>query len=261
MLPEMRPGFVLLSLVLVSACGSGLRAAARFDRRPEASLVAPSQIGEVASLPTGYQGLGEVHARCTFYEGERPADGAWLSDVDCSERRLVDALQERAAEVGGELLVGRRCRSRVLHEDETSQRLSVSCDATVARPGKSLLAERPLVRRSEPTDGEPSASSAWRIRVKFAENPSAPARSPRAVEHVREISQLPVSHVRLGDIVTVCKAGCSEAAVRHGVLLAAGRFGATDAVDVRCAAKGEGFTCLGTAAAYEVDPEVEPSAR
>jgi hypothetical protein len=44
-------------------------------------------------------------------------------------------------------------------------------------------------------------------------------------------------------------------------MAAAGRFGASDVVDVRCVAKGKGFLCTATAAAYEVDPELDARAR
>ncbi len=72
---------------------------------------------------------------------------------------------------------------------------------------------------------------------------------------------MPVSHVRIGDVITECDEDCNRAAVRHGVLVAAGRFGATDVIGVRCAERAGGYFCTGTATSYEIDPDLDPAAR
>ena len=72
---------------------------------------------------------------------------------------------------------------------------------------------------------------------------------------------MPVSHIRLGDVVTRCEQGCSERATVAGLMTVAGRMGSTDVVDIRCASQSQGLVCTGTAAAYEVDPERDPRAR
>ena len=238
------------------AC-AGPRPAVRYDGSEEQSLVKPHEIEVVASLPEGYDVLGDISARCTRDDSLRELDGAWLSDVDCSERRLRQALREKAADAGGELLVGLSCGSR-----PARGAVDVRCKADVARPGDDLLAERELARRNVPPPVEPGppASEAWRIRVHFRQNPGIEARRPRRPEDIREVPDFPVSHVRLGDVVTDCEEACSFDAVRHGVLAAAARMGATDVVDVRCAERGQGWICSGTAAAYEVEPELDKRA-
>jgi hypothetical protein len=170
-------------------------------------------------------------------------------------------IRERAAEVGGELLVGRRCRSHVVSRDGDALTLGVTCEADVARPREDALGRRPLVGSVLGEADQPRASEAWRIRVRFSPSHEAPARAARRAQDVREIPYMPVSHVRLGDVVASCKHGCSEEGVRLGLLAAAGRFGASDVVDLRCVAKGRGWLCSGTAASYEVDPMLDSRAR
>ena len=253
----MRGVWLSLALVTLASCSS--LGAVRFDGHAREPLTTAGQVGDVSALPTGYDALGEIAAHCNYYEGQRPPDGAPLSDVDCSEARLTRAIREGAAEAGGELLVGRRCRSTVVHEDEDSLRMSVSCTATVARPDEDTLAERGLVAPRGTRD-ELSAREAWHIRVRFTDSGKV-LRSPRKVDYVREVGDMPVSNVRIGDVITECDDTCNRAAVRHGLLVAAGRFGATDVVGVRCAERNSGYFCTGTATAYEIDPTLDPAAR
>lgn len=245
-------------LPLLGACASP---GVQFYGRAQPSITSASAFSEVESLPEGYERIGELSARCRLVQGKQPDKGARLVDVDCGESRLTAALYEKAAEVGGEILVGRHCRSRVESRDDVSQTLSVSCTAEVARPGEDALGRRPLVSAVLGETDAPRASEAWKIRVSFTKAPEAPTRAARRAEDVREVPYMPVSHVRLGDIVTSCKCSCTEEGVRLGLMAAAGRFGASDVVDVRCAAKHGGFTCSGTAATYESDPVLDPAAR
>jgi hypothetical protein len=249
------PAVVSLS-VLVAACG-GLRTAARYEGREAPSLVSPHELGLVSALPDGYDRLGRISARCTLDEGARAIDGEWLSDVDCSERRLVGAIREKAADAGAELLVGLRCFSR------GSGRIDIVCRADLARPNDETLEQRVMAARRAPplTEREPASAEAWRIKVHFTPNPGVVPRTARRADLIREVPHFPVSHVRLGDVVTVCERGCSLDAVRDAVLVAAARVGATDVVELHCAGQGDGWICAGTAAAYELEPELETRAR
>jgi hypothetical protein len=240
--------------LLLPACG-GLRTAARYEGREAPSLVRPDELGLVSTLPDGYDRLGRISARCALDQGARAIEAEWLSDVDCSERRLVSAIREKAADAGAELLVGLRCFSR-------SNQSHILCRADLARPNDEQLEQRVLALRTTPPpdEREPPASEAWRIRVHFTPNPGVPLRAARRSDLIREVPHFPVSHVRLGDVVTACERGCSFAAVRAAVLVAAARVGATDVVELRCAARGEGWVCSGTAAAYELEPELESRA-
>ena len=71
-----------------------------FDGHAEPRIARPAELGEVETLPAGYDRIGRLRASCTLVEGAHPGDGAKLVDVDCTESRLMAALRERAAEVG-----------------------------------------------------------------------------------------------------------------------------------------------------------------
>lgn len=246
----LRPFWVIL-LVAVAGCGTR---GVRFDGRSEPAISRADDIRELDSLPEGYTSIGEVRASCELEQKEQPTD-ALLSDVVCGKSRLLAAIRERAAEVGGELLVDRQCRSH------GSDSLTITCSAEVARPSDDERALRPLAGGTLVTDcSEPKVAEAWNIRVHFAKNPAIPPRPPRHPDSVREVPLPPLSHVRIGDLITRCSSGCSEVGARRGLVAAAGRYGATDVVDVHCVQKHEGWMCSGVAMAYEVDPAWDPSA-
>ena len=264
--------WAILSGVGLAACGSGLRSAASFSGSSEPPIAGPAQIGEQPSLPDGYEALGRVVSSCTLISRATELEDEWLSDVDCSEARLVLALKEVAAEAGGELLIARKCSSSPIREHADRSETKVRCEATVARPGDALLGRRPLARRAEPPAGppgvdrdtamlldEPSATAAWNIRVDFEPAAGAPRRYPRRTDLVGELSVMPVGQVRLGDVVARCSKGCAEAAVRSGVRVVGARMGASNVVGVRCVSTPDGLACTGTAAAYERDPATEPA--
>jgi hypothetical protein len=264
----MKIPLVAAACAVVLGCGGGVREAAHYSGDQAPPLVAAWQVRDEPDMPLGYQDLGEVSAGCTFSEGRRSIEHEWLSDVDCSEARVVRALREAASAKGGELLVARSCNSRRDKQRAGVRDWAVRCRATVARPETALAQQRS--RASQPgispeqaeTVDEPSASEAWRIRVDFTPaRESTGPRAPRRADLVRELAVLPPSHLLLGDVVTRCRTGCALENVRAGVRIAAGRMGATDVVDVRCIAKGAGYLCSGSAAAYEVDPERDPRAR
>ena len=247
------------------ACGAGQRDAARFEGHARTAIATPAELRTVDSLPDGHESLGRVSAHCTLTRGQVALQGEWLSDVDCSRGRLVRALRERAADVGGELLVDLHCGSQI--NKGALQRINVFCRAEVARASDSLLGRRSLRpgRRSQspalPSEQEPRASEGWRIRADYTPQGTGQQRPPRRADLVEELAILPVSHVRLGDIVTRCESGCSQRGARAGLLTVAARLGANALVGTRCVRHNRGFFCTGTASAYEVDPELDPRAR
>jgi hypothetical protein len=262
---EKRIPALLAGTLLASACaGSGT--GARFSGSTDTPIAAPWEIGEDSVVPEGYTVLGKVSATCTLREGRRTIERELLSDVDCSEARLVRALRERAAETGGQLLVDRQCSSRTVRESASGRELLVRCSAEVARAETLELAPPKAKDAIWPPErvallDEPSAEDAWRIRISFTPaRESGEPRTARRGDLVRELAIFPVSHLPLGDLVARCSEGCKPESVRASVRIAAGRLGATDVVGVRCVEKGRGVLCTGTAAAHEVDPETDPRA-
>jgi hypothetical protein len=245
-------------------CGPTTRGAVAFDGRSRKPLVHPSQLEETTTLPVGYRSLGRVSATCTLTTGDRELRGAWLSDVDCTETRLRAAVRERAAAVGGVMLVGLSCASEPRGARRGAERTAIHCRASVARPTGEALGKQELVPAPPARawgEEAPAAIEAWQIRVDYTGATGADGRAPRGVESVNELPHLPPSHRKLGDLVTRCDGGCSERGVYEGLFAAAGRMGASDVTEVGCVRQGEGWLCTAVAAGYRVDPEQDPGAR
>lgn len=240
----------LAALVLVSGCGVHARSAARYSGDVESALVYPADIQERPALPPGYYEIGQVDSRCTQVR-TREIERAWLSDVDCTEDRLTLALKEQAADVGGFLLIGKRCYSL-----EETQGVRVVCRAAVARPeAKTAPPEFTYL-----DEVEPRASQAWSIRVQYTPE-SDEVRPPRTPQNVTEALNQPVSHILLGSVVTGCETGCTEDGARAGLFAVAGRMGAHSITNAECARRQKGWVCTGKATGFEVDPELHPEAR
>lgn len=201
-------------------------------------------------MPPGYHEIGSVDARCTQVN-EREIEREWLSDVDCTEERLTLALKEQAADVGGNMLVGKQCYSL----EESSGRRIV-CRAAVGRPE----AETPPPEFTYLDEPGPRASQAWSIRVQYTPA-SDEVRPPRTPQNVTEALNKPVSHILLGSVVTGCETGCTEAGARAGLFAVAGRMGANSVTNAECARRQRGWVCTGQATGFEVDPELHPEAR
>ena len=183
-----RTAVLVVSALVGVACASGSGPGARFSGSTDAPVAAPWEIGDESVAPEGYAVLGRVSASCTLREGRRTIERERLSDVDCSEARLVRALREGAAEAGGQLLVDRQCASQAVRQNE----LHVRCSADVARAEAPALAP-PKAKDSIAADpglppervallDEPSAADAWRIRISFTparEAGEAASGSPR----------------------------------------------------------------------------------
>ncbi len=242
------------------ACGPATRGAVAFDGRARTRVVEASQVEEVAELPQGYRSLGHVTANCTLITGARELRGAWLSDVDCSESRLRAAVRERTAAVGGELLVGLACSSQPLGKRREVESTAIRCDGVVARPAGEARALAPRPAATQTLEA-PLAREAWRIRVDYTSAPDEAPRAPRRGDAVGELAELPPNYRRLGDLVTRCDAGCSERGAYEGLLVAAGRMGASDIAEVGCVRQGEGWLCTAVAGGYRVDPQQDPAAR
>lgn len=268
---------VALSLMSASSCATTPRDAVHYSgARHEPSVGAP-QLLSAASLPLGYQRLGRLSTSCNAWVPGSPVDEEWLVDLDCTERRLRLALREKAAAVGGQVLVSERCGSQrratrsARHAATSSERLM--CLADVARADAVLRAQQPLGDFSSPAErprlgvsayqaeqlDDPTGTAAWRIRVSYwpSERQRRPHRSAatglRTASEVGELSDLPPSHDALGTLRTACERDCSEAAMRASVRVAAGRLGGSDVVGVRCVPRGGGYRCVGTLAAPRTD--------
>jgi len=251
------------ALFLATGC-AGRFDPANFEGNREARRAEPEALVELAARTNELQTLGIVRDRCTLTPGFRRLDGDVLSDVDCSNERLMMALRESAASAGGEALLGARCNSRRLGTGEPA-RYELTCAAEVARYRVGALANpRPLSAprwvapgRPAPSAGDvkridqPDAPLAFRICLHFEPVVSSFERPPRESADVHELAILPLSHTRLGDLAASCKGDCDERALRYGVLIAAGRLGAPDVVGVRCFRSARGNSCIGTLAAPE----------
>jgi len=258
------------ALLVASAAAVWLSACARrfdpanFQGTREPRRAEPEAMIDLAARTSELQTLGTVRDSCTLRPGFRRLDHEALSDLDCSSERLLITLHESAASAGGEALLGAHCDSRRLGTSlpETYQ---LNCAAEVARYRVGALANpRPLsAPRSRPPErpapsasdvkriDQPDASLAFRISLNFEPEVSDFQRPARSGAEVHELPFMPLSHTSLGDLAAHCEDGCDERALRYGVLIAAGRLGAPDVVQVRCFQAARGNSCVGTLAAPE----------
>lgn len=256
------------SLVLLAAAGCGRAAGepARFIGHTGSATVEAGAVREAPNRPPGFEPLGSVSARCRADEGAVSLHDAPLSDVDCSKGLLVAALREKAASVGGELLVGLACTESEQPRGELLRSVLHTCSAKVA---SRVVAEGPL--RGVPLAAEtvapprlPFATVAEAYEVSVTVVPvdvAAAPRAPRAADDVAELAVEPAGRLLVGDVLARCKSGCDRAAVRYAVRAGAGRVGATDVFGIACARKARGWLCLGHATRPEVDPELNAAAR
>jgi hypothetical protein len=243
----MRPAPLLL-LPLLVACGAPQYGASYAGAR-EPKLVEPRAIRVTDALPYGYDRLGRVAARCQVLRDYRSLDEATLADVDCTQRRLRRALGERAAEVGGELLVALECRR---------SSASLSCGATVARPSDDTLAARPASpaasEESAPAPSaedveyldEPRVSRSFAITLSFDAR-SENARPARPLPALERRPTPPAVQAPLGDLEARCDEGaCEHEELAHALALAAARIGARALSALRCFDDERGAACVGS---------------
>ena len=251
-------------LALVGACAPSVRHAVSYSGAAHEPRVSAAELVSVATAPEGYELTGELLAECEAWRHGSPVDQQWLVDLDCTERRLRGALREKAAAVGGQLLVRERCQSMPRaagSSREAGGRLR--CRAQVARLDAGERSAEPLslprLDRSQalaasPAQAasldDPTGAQAWRIRVSYSGlQPASGVPVPLVpASAVHEWSELPPSHQAVGTVVTSCEVGCSVDAMRASVRVVAGRLGAGDVVGVRCVPRGEAWSCVGRVA-------------
>jgi len=264
-----RPRLVLGSalLFLTGACGPAVREPVAYSGSQHAAQASAAALVSVAALPAGYEVFGQLQAECEAWSEGSPVEGQWLVDLDCNERRLRGALREKAAAVGGTVLVRERCgtgqRANAGSSGADAGGGRLVCRARVARPDGSERARAPLTPELAPNASElaagptqaaglddPTGVAAWKIRVSYTgRNPvgGTPVSSVPA-SAVHEWPELPASHQAVGTVVTSCDEGCSLDAMRASVRVVAGRLGAADVAGVRCVPRGEAWSCVGRVA-------------
>ncbi len=231
----------------------------------EPALVRPEHVVRAEAVPAGYERIGRVMARCQPISGYGELDGESLADVDCSQPRLERALEEAAADAGGELLVALHCRS---------PGGALRCEANVARPSSELLSRRPAAPLAAgapaPAPGpgqvalldEPRANRAWNISLAFQPQVRAFTRPARPYSGVSSVDTLPAQHIALGDATARCdKSDCAAPDLAHALRLTAARLGADSVSGVRCIEESGERSCAATLGATPYDPQSVSAAR
>ena len=248
--------FLVSSLALAALTGCGRSAAqpARYEGRLGRPAFDAGQVRVESSRPPGYETLGIVRARCRADDGVVELDHEPLADVDCSNAFLQLALREKAASVGGEVLVGLLCVEKPeSHDDVLGSTLHTCSAKVVARAsGSPNVASIGDELAALPPYDRPGA--AFDVKVSLVpDGPAAPPRKAVPSDSVAELAVVPPGRVVMGDIVARCKDDCGRSIVRHAVRAAAGRVGATEVVGIACVRREEGWLCTGRAARPERD--------
>jgi hypothetical protein len=235
----------------LTGCGLGSASPPRFSGYTRRGPVDSANVRMAPTLPAGYEAIGRIDARCRADDGVVGIDDESLADVDCSEALLGAAIREKAAEVGGEVLVGLTCRQSVDRRSDGLESTLYVCFANVAMPRDTTS-----TCRGTPAEG---AGPVWRAEEAFdvavsvrPVDSSARPRRAAPTERVAELAFLPIGRVVMGDIVARGPEA-DRAAVRHAVRAAAGRVGASDVVGIACVHDDDGWLCTGRATRPEVD--------
>ncbi|HMR74008.1 MAG TPA: hypothetical protein PKD61_02820 [Polyangiaceae bacterium] len=266
---------VALLALSCSGCGTVMSSASYTGTRYP-PVVTAGQVREFVKLPDDHEVIGQVRASCSRSTGDVEWHDVLLSDILCSESRLVHTLRRKVAEVGGTALAERDCdkdtdtKSRTETKDGKDKVRSVTtthiaCEGTVARAKvesspvapEAVAGEAtpPQGAASDPDEPDTDASTvAWRIRIQVTRGKDATQRPAVASEAVETLTERPAGTVAIANIVADCTRGCNEAAVQLGVREAAARIGATAVVAVSCRADGKSWICTGTAVAPRLAP-------
>jgi hypothetical protein len=226
---------VSIALALAAASCAARYPSVRFQGETRAPVATIEQLRRVPELPRGADKLGTLEVSCRRDASFEPFDERSLADIDCSEGRLIRMLSEVASASGGDTLVELHCYGLTI----------LSCQAVLARQAPDSA---PRVAGPAPdVFGQLGAE----ISVSFSPNAPSPGRASRAVDSVRDLPALPPSHRVVGSLEARCASQCSEALLRDGLRVAAGRLGVDDVVGVRCFGWEDGTRCFGSGAIAE----------
>jgi hypothetical protein len=204
---------------------------------------------EVSHGPADGELIGRVTSRCFRLEEPKDFHGAWLSDVDCSEARLVAALRSVALQVGGDAIVERRCTWRQLQ----SRRRRLDCEARVVRldepaTGHFVVDEAAANQSRVWSLDDPTGTQAWRMRVAVFPRVHLGTQDPRRADLVVENATLPLARRHIADVRITCTERCSLDAARAAIRVVAGRLGASDVAGIACVRSGDAWECSGSVA-------------
>ena len=249
-----------IAVLAIGCAGAG----ASYSGTARAPAVAPAGVTFSEVGPEPLEHIGQVDAACERVEAGSELDGVKLSDLGCSRELLVAALQDRAALVGGTVLVNTSCAG--------SER-SLECGAEVwgpaegARPGGAPVPTARLPVNVDALVAAPGlpprgfVSDAWRVRVEAWPRRALPEPRPSLIDSVEEHAFPSMGQVAIGDVRASCAEGCNGMSVREALLPAAAHLGATSVVAIRCIQVGAGSTCVGTAAVTEFGDDRRSEAR
>lgn len=228
-------------LVLVTACSS--------TPPPSFTRLRPSDVDELAAMPSGYRETETLRASCTRAPRTGAFEAQTLASVDCNVARLSRVLRARAGQLSARFIVGKACHARSAGRLECSAKLvqpdsSVGFDphAKAPDPGPAPSAEQVLdLDEPRPQDDE-------QIRVGFA--PTAlgahTALTPRGYAAVAETHLPSVGRGELGQVEADC-VGCDAMLLRYALRVTAGHVGAGEVTAVRCFQDDDRLRCVATA--------------
>ncbi len=223
------------ALAILGASCAARYPSVRFTGETRPPVATIEQLDRAPALPRGAERLGTLAVSCRREAGFEPFAERSLADIDCSFGRLIRMLSEVASASGGDTLVALECHGEA----------KLSCSATLARRAPD----------SAPAVGTPGPDVFGRlgaaISVSFSPAAASPGRAARPVTEVRDLPALPPSHRVVGSFEVRCAEACSEALLRDGLRVAAGRLGMEDVVGVRCFDWEGGTRCLGAGAVAE----------
>ena len=228
---DSRSVLVIVSLGFV-ACAAGHPV--RYSGVTLPRAVVAEQIELRDDVPPGFDTLGTLSASCRGSDLSKPIRGEALIDVICGDEVLRAALRERAAAVGGTVLVGLACSQvRTAHDA-----LNAGCRASVA----ASRSDPELPNRRGDGD-QPDALGVWGVAVDVAPVFDRRRAAPLESFRVHESPFAVPPYQKVASVTARCDR-CERMEAEDALRSLAAHLGAETLADVRCSAFSEGWQCL-----------------
>ena len=213
-----------------TACGIPQAAltSADFHGEKQSRQAFPFEVREAEELPRGFEVIGVVQDDC---DSLNEASFAFQNHL-CGRDFLRDRMRDKAADVGGSLLVGLTCREA----DEGEW----SCEAQVARLQDDATTDQAKLLPENEVERHLVRLSRGDVEYAIRLEPGREKKPRTNPDEIETIEGKPANKDYLAQVGARCVKECPRELVEESILRAASEVGATRLLNLRCDDMGSG---------------------